>query len=368
MRQLHYAQRYVEKYSLPLQKAPEQKRREMWAEVAHSNTNQETRNDHAEALGEQVAAEIAAVTEAARNNDIKALEELASVVLTREIMLDVLKENISGLVLETAQLGPLDSPYYMVKRLNKTGLFNNVPTWGAVPSYHVAHMYQMIPIMVADNQSSYVYRTRNQYVGAVEERDEAAAEIRRGILENRERTFINMIRAATLVDGAGNNINVMPDMIMANDMPAPTSNVVMDSLAVGLSKKNLADLMFKLELYNYSPKTLYCSARRKNDIRNFITTTSTSDSPVDFFTQREILTTGKMEGLFGLEIRVLNYLRDDECYMWDNSQDFGSIYLRGGVQIEDRQGPQAFMRELVAAQIEGQALFNARRIVKLQLV
>lgn len=368
MRQLHYAQRYVEKFGLATEKASPEKRRELWAEVAHVNASVETRMLHAEAMGAQIHAEIAAVTEAARNNDIQALEELASVVLTREIVLDILKENIAGQVMETSNLGAMDQPFYTVKRLSKVGIFQNVPTWGAVPAQHVAHMYQMVPILTADNQAAYIYRTRNQYFGAVEERDEAAAEIRRGILENRERTFINNIRAATATaPGTTDLITPLIDMAMANDQPAPATNVVRDSLAVGLSKKNLADLMFMLEIYGYSPKTLYCSARRKNDIRNFVTTTTTSNSPVDFFTQREILTTGKMEGLFGLEIRVLNYLKDDECYMWDNSADFGTIYLRGGVQIEDRQGPQAFMRELVAAQIEGQALYNARRIIKLKL-
>lgn len=358
---IQFAQKYVEKYNLPTKRLSDADRRKLWAEVASQSTSDDIRHEHAEAFGEQVGAEIAAVLEAAKDKNIKALEELASVVLTRQIVLDILKENIAGLVLDTRQLQPFENPYYLVKRLNKVGIFNQVPTLGAAPLYHVAHQFQTVPILTADNRAQYMYMTRNQHVGAVEERDEAAAEIRRAILENRERVFINLIRAATTPGF------VLPDMALANDQVAPATNVVNDSLAVGLSKKNLSEMMLTLEIYGYRPQTIYCSARRKADIRNFITTTSTSDSPVDFFTQREILTTGRMEGLFGLEVRVLNYLKDDEVFMWDNAQDFGEIFLRGGVQVEDRQGPQAFSRELHAAQNEGMTLYNARRIVKLAL-
>lgn len=360
--QIQFAQRYVEKYNLPTKRLSDNERRELWAEVASTSASNEIRMEHAEAFGEQVANEIAAVIAAAKNNDIKALEELASVVLTRQLVFDILKENIAGMVLETKQLQPFETPYYMVKRLNKVGIFNQTPSLGQAPLYHVARQFDTVPILTADNRGQYMYLTRNQHVGAVEERDEAAAEIRRSILENREKAFISMIRAATTAGF------VLPNMALANDQPAPATNIVQDALAIGLSKKNLSDMKLALEIYGYEPKVIYCSARRKADIRNFITTTSTSASPVDFFTQREILTTGRMEGLFNLEIRVLNYLKDNEVYMWDNSADFGEIFLRGGIQVEDRQGPQAFSRELHAAQNEGMTLYNARRIVKLELV
>jgi hypothetical protein len=366
---IQFAQRYVDKYNLPTKRISSEERRTLWAEVANQNASQETRIEHAEAFGDQIANEIAAVVDAAKNNDIPALAELASVVLTRQIVLDVLKENIAAMIMETRQLQPFENPYYLVKRLNKVGIFNQAPSLGAAPLYHVAHQFQTIPILTADNKAQYMYMTRNQHIGQVEERDEAATEIRRSILENRERVFLSLLRGTTATVAAGSTVlvNALPDMALANDAPAPATNVVVDALAGGLSKKNMSDMMLALEIYGYQPKVLYCSARRKADIRNFITTTSTSASPVDFFTQREILTTGRMEGLFGLEIRVLNYLYDDEVYMWDNSADFGEIFLRGGVQVEDRQGPQPFSRELHAAQNEGMTMYNARRIVKLAL-
>lgn len=367
---IQFAQKYVEKYNLPTERLSDEERKEAWKEVA---SNDEARIAHAEALGKQISNEIAAIVEAAKDNNVAALEELATAVLTREIVLDVLKENIASMVMEVRQLAAWENPFYTIKRLNKVTMINNVPTIGAIPTVQVGKQYQTLPIMTADNQASYTYSTRNALIGRVNERDEAAAEIRRAILENREVAFIELIRAATeLVDPnapvLANSI-ALPNYAMANGNAPDTNNVVVDTLANGLTKRNLSELMFKLEQYGYTPKVLFCSARRKADIRSWITTTSTSASPVDFFTQREILTTGKLEGLYGLEIRVLNYLKDDECYMWDNSRDFGEIFLRGDVQVEDRISTEgAFMRELIAAQNEGIVLYNARRIAKLQLV
>jgi hypothetical protein len=156
---------------------------------------------------------------------------------------------------------------------------------------------------------------------------------------------------------------------MANGSVPDINNVVFDKLSNGLTKRNLSELMFKLEQYGYSPRVVFCSPRRKADIRSWVATqATTSSSPVDFFTQREILTTGKLDGLYGLEVRTLNYLQDNEVYMWDNSKDFGEIFLRGDVQVEDRISQEgAFMRELHAAQNEGMVLYNARRIAKLSL-
>lgn len=364
---LHHAQAYVEKYGLNIAKATPEQRRQIWSEVASETATEGTRRLHGDAFGDMVGAQIAAVTEAARDGNIKALEELSSIVLTKEIILDVLKAHIAGLVMGTKNLGPFEQPFYTEKRLNKTGLIQNVPQFGAVPTFHVAHMNRMVPIGMADNQASYHYRTRNQWVGAVEERDQAAKHIRRGILDNRETAFINNIRFATLTTapGVATLVNALPDMALPSGLAAPNTNVLVDAGGV-LTKKNLSDLMFMLEFYDYQPKVLYCSAARRNDLRNFVTLTSTSGSPLDFLTQREVLQSGKLEGLFGLQIRVLNYLDNNECYMWDATEDFGDIYLRGGVQVEDRQGAAAFMRELVAAQIEGQAIYNARRIAKLQ--
>ena len=158
-------------------------------------------------------------------------------------------------------------------------------------------------------------------------------------------------------------------MAKANGDAPDINNVVFDTLANGLTKRNLSELLYKLEQYGYGARTLFLSARRKADIRSWVATqATTSSSPVDFFTQRDILQNGELEGLYGLQVRILNYLKDDEVYMWDNSRDFGEIYLRGDVQIEDRISQEgAFMRELHAAQNEGMVLFNARRLAKLQL-
>jgi hypothetical protein len=367
---LHHAQRYVSQFGLPMERLSEQERADAWGEVASQNADPAVRQEHAEALAARVTAEIAAVTKAAKDRNIEALNEIAGIVLTAEIVHDILADNIAGLVLGTKNVGPYQTPHYTEKRLNRTGVFQNVPSIGAVPAFNVAHMHREIPIGMQDNQAAYLYKTRNQYVGEVEERDEAAAAIRRGILENRENCFIDNIREATRTTTAAGNVLVhgLPDMALPGNRVAPSTNVLVDNLATGLTKKNISDMMFMLEFYGFQPRVIYCSALRRNDMRNFVTLTSTSGSPLDFFTQREVLQSGKLEGLFGVQLRVLNYLADDELFMWDNTREFGDIYLRGGVQVEDRQGPQPFTRELVAAQIEGQALYNARRIVKLKLI
>lgn len=364
---IKHSQKYVENYNLPTERLSKKERQEMWKEVASSD---EARVAHAQALGEQISNEIAAVLEAAKDNNVAALEELATAVLTREIVMDILKENIASLVMEVRQLDPWENPYYTVRRLNTVTMINNHPTMGATPVVQVGKQYDVLPIMTSDNRAAYSYSTRNALIGKVDERDEAANEIRRAILENREVKFIDLIRAATACPGPGlPNTIALPNFAMANGSVPDINNVVFDKLSNGLTKRNLSELMYKLEQYGYTPRVVFCSPRRKADIRSWVATqATTSSSPVDFFTQREVLTTGKLDGLYGLEVKTLNYLRDDEVYMWDNSKDFGEIFLRGDVQVEDRISTEgAFMRELHAAQNEGMVLYNARRIAKLSL-
>lgn len=365
--EIRYAQKYVEQFNLPTERLGKKERQEMWKEVASS---EEARIAHAQALSEQITNEIAAVLAAAKDNNKEALIEISQAILTREIVMDILKESIASLVMEVTQLEAWENPHYTIRRLNNVTMINNHPTMGATPVVQVGKQYDVLPIMTSDNRTSYGYSTRNALIGKVDERDEAANEIRRTILENREVKFIDLIRAATACPGAGlPNTIALPNFAMANGSVPDINNVVFDTLANGLTKRNLSELMFKLEQYGYSPKIVFCSPRRKADIRGWVATqASTSASPVDFFTQREILTQGKLYGLYGLEVRTLNYLRDDEVYMWDNSKDFGEIFLRGEVQVEDRISTEgAFMRELHAAQNEGMVLYNARRIAKLQL-
>lgn len=365
--QLNHSLKYVELYNLPTERIDPEKRKEMWKEVA---SNEDARKAHADALGGQIANEIAAVVHAAKDGNVEALVELSQAVLTREIVLDILKDNIASLVMETRQLKQWEAPFYTVRRLNNVMVVNNHPTLGATPIQQVGKKNQDVPIMTSDNRSSYSYGVRNALIGQVNERDEAAAEIRRGLLENRERVFIDTIRALTACAGPGQpNTIPLPQFAMANGDDPDVNNVVFDKLSNGLNKRNLSELKFKLEQYGYNATTVYCSPRRKADIRSWVTTTTTTTSPLDFFTQREILTNGEaLGGLYGLQVKTLNYLKDDEVYMWDNSRDFGEIYLRGGVQVEDRPSPEgAFIHELHAAQLEGMAFFNARRIAKLSL-
>lgn len=360
---------YIEKYNLSTDKKSKEERSELWKEVANS---EEARLAHAEHLGKQVTSEIAAITEAGKNKDYAALIELAQTnTITRTIIYDILKENIAGQVFETNYLDPWEQAFYKVKRHNEVRIINNTPTMGSNYVVQVAKQNEILPILTNDNRASYSYSTRNAQIGKVDERDEAATEIRRAILENRERQFISLIRNATTVSGGQGTANDIPlaNMAMANETIPDINNVVFDTLANGLTKRNLSELIFKLEQYGYSGRTLYLSPRRKADIRSWLSTqASTSASPIDFFSQREILTSGKLEGLYNLEVKTLNYLRDNEVYVWDNSADFGEIFLRGETQVEDRISTEgAFQRELHAAQIEGQVLYNARRLAKLEL-
>jgi hypothetical protein len=367
MPKIEHALQYVEEFNLSTERLSKKERQEMWKEVASSEDN---RMAHAEALAEQITNEIAAVIAAAKDNNILALEELATAVLTRTIVWDVLKENIASLVMEVRQLEAFENPFYTVRRLNTVTMVNNHPTMGATPIVQVGHQNDSLPIMTSDNRTAYGYSTRNALLGQVNERDEAANEIRRALLENRERKFIALIRNVTACPGPGQaNTIPLPEFAMANDTTPDINNVIFDKLSNGLTKRNLSELMFKLEQYGYEGKTVYISPRRKADVRGWVSAqVTTSSSPVDFFTQREIITSGKMGNLYGLEIKVLNYLKDDEVYIWDNSKDFGEIFLRGEVQIEDRISTEgAFMRELHAAQNEGMVLYNARRLAKLSL-
>lgn len=359
---------YLEKYNLSTDKASQLEREEMWKEVASSD---DAKKAHADALGQTITNQINCVNAIARNNDGEALREIATAVLTTEIVLDILKENIASLVMNVRQLGPMDQAWYKVKRLNNVTVINNTPTLGQNYVAQVGRQNDQVPILTNDNRVSYSYSTRNALIGMTSERDEAIEEIRRGILESRERQFINLIRTFTTVPGGAGTANVpaLPDYAMANESVPDINNVVFDSLSNGMTKRNLNELLYKLEQYNYNASVLYCSARRKADIRSWIATQATTmSSPVDFFTQREVLQNGKLEGLYGLTVKTLNYLKDNEVYMWDNSRDFGEIFLKGDIQVEDVPGKEGpFSRDLNAAQNEGQALYNARRIAKLEL-
>ena len=132
----------------------------------------------------------------------------------------------------------------------------------------------------------------------------------------------------------------------------------------GLSKKLISDGLALMEgNRGYTTTDMYVSSNRAADIRNWDYTT------IDPTTLREVFVEGGLGSIWGINIKVVWFLEDDEAYMFDTrANKLGYMPIREELKtFDDPTAIKKYRVGIIAYEDIGFGVLDTQCIVKLEI-